>query len=263
MKKLYFLGGLPRSGSTLLGSILNQHPDIYVSPTSPLGELIKGVELILNNSEIQYTFNRHNIENNIYSAIINNFYNHIEKPITIDKHRFWCQNINNVKKFLPDHNKPKIIATYRPIPEVITSYISLIERTNQDNVCFLDQHLIKDNLPITNNNRTEYIWRYYLSPSYESMVLGLNNHPELIHLVEYDKLISNPQDELNKIYEFLEVSSYTNSFHNIKNFCGEEKDEAWGLKGLHDIRPNLSKISQDPIKVIGEENFKLYSKFNI
>jgi hypothetical protein len=95
------------------------------------------------------------------------------------------------------------------------------------------------------------------------MVYGLTKYPDWVHLVEYNQLISNPQKELNKIYEFLEVNPQDNNFNEIENACGEQKDEAWGLKDLHTIRPNLSKISQNPIEVIGEENVKLYSKFDL
>ncbi len=260
MKTLYFLGGLPRSGSTLLGSILNQHSDIYVSPTSPLGDVMTDIEKSFDTLDQQFTFDRKNISYNVYTAVLANFYNHIPKSTILDKHRFWGKNLDTVQMFLS--NKPKIVATYRPIPEVLTSYISLIERTKHENN-FIDNHIRKDNLPITNNNRADYIWRYYVSPSYDSMVYGLTKYPELVHLVEYNQLLSDPQEELNKIYEFLEVSSHTNTFHNIENACGEQKDEAWGLKDLHTIRPKLSKISQNPIDVIGEENVNLYSKFNL
>ena len=40
MKTLYFLSGLPRSGSTLLGSILSQHSKLQATPTSPLADLL-------------------------------------------------------------------------------------------------------------------------------------------------------------------------------------------------------------------------------
>ena len=33
---MIFLSSLPRSGSTLLASLLNQRPDVYASPTSNL-----------------------------------------------------------------------------------------------------------------------------------------------------------------------------------------------------------------------------------
>ena len=260
MKTLYFLGGLPRSGSTLLGSILNQHPDIYVSPTSPLGDVVTDIEQSFNRVDQQFTFDRKAISYNVYTAVLANFYNHIPKSTILDKHRFWGKNLDTVQMFLS--NKPKIVATYRSIPEVLTSYISLIERTkHEDN--FIDNHLRQDNLPITNNNRADYIWRYYVSPSYESMVYSLTKYPDLIHLVEYNNLVQNPQEELNKIYEFLEVPHQENNFNEIENACGEQKDEAWGLKDLHTIRPKLSKISQNPMNVIGEDNVKLYSKFDL
>lgn len=260
MKTLYFLGGLPRSGSTLLGSILNQHPDIYVSPTSPLGDVVSGIEKTFNEVDIQFTFDRKEISYNVYSSVLANFYNHIPKTVILDKHRFWGKNLDTVQTFLS--NKPKIIATYRSIPEVLTSYISLIKRSNHENN-FIDEHLRKDNLQITNNNRAECIWRYYVAPSYESMIYGMTKYPDWVHLVEYNSLVKNPQKELDKIYNFLDVASYTNTFHKIENACGEKKDEEWGLRGLHDIRPNLSKISENPIDVIGEKNVKIYSKFDI
>ena len=35
-KTFYFMAGLPRSGSTLLSSILNQNPRFYSGPSSPV-----------------------------------------------------------------------------------------------------------------------------------------------------------------------------------------------------------------------------------
>ena len=35
-KTFYFMTGLPRSGSTLLSSILNQNPKFYSGPSSPV-----------------------------------------------------------------------------------------------------------------------------------------------------------------------------------------------------------------------------------
>ena len=35
-KTFYFISGLPRSGSTLLSSILNQNPRFYSGPSSPV-----------------------------------------------------------------------------------------------------------------------------------------------------------------------------------------------------------------------------------
>jgi len=39
-KKYYFMAGLPRAGGTLLKSIIDQNPDIYAGPVSPVIELM-------------------------------------------------------------------------------------------------------------------------------------------------------------------------------------------------------------------------------
>ena len=49
-KKYYFMGGLPRSGSTLLSSILNQNPRFYSGPSSPvLGAMVSTHDNFLQN----------------------------------------------------------------------------------------------------------------------------------------------------------------------------------------------------------------------
>lgn len=260
MKTLFFLSGLARSGSTLLGSLLNQHPEVHTTPTSPLADLLCFIDRDLSQLDIQYTYDRQEIEYNTYNSLLTNFYNHIPKKYILDKHRAWPKNLVPVKRFYTD--TPKVIATHRPIPEIITSFITLIERTGQyDN--FIDNDLRKNNLPITNSNRAEFLWRFYISDPYESLVYGLRNFRENIHLVNYNDLTQNPEQELKKIYNFLEIEPHQHDFSNILNTCGEQKDKEWGLEKLHDIRPELKRISKSPEEVIGEENVKLYELFNI
>lgn len=260
MKKIYFLSGLPRSGSTLLGSILSQHPELHATPTSPLAELLPYIDEGFSRLDTQYTYDREKVAFNTYNAILSNFYNHIEKPCILDKHRAWPRNINQIKKFF-DKN-PKIIATNRRISEVIASYILLIEKNKQENN-FLDNFLRDSNLRINTNNRVKALWENYISESYSSLVFGLQHFSKNIHLINYEDLMKSPQEELNKIYSFLEIKSYKHDFFNIKNQCAEEKDSAWGLENLHKIRPELKRTSPPPEEIIGEDNVELYDKFNI
>jgi sulfotransferase len=259
MKTLYFLSGLPRSGSTLLGSILSQHSKLQATPTSPLADLLCWIDDGFSKIDIQYTYDKDNIEYNTYSSILENFYNHIEKPFVLDKHRGWCKNVSSIEKFI--NQKPKIIATNRRISEVLASYIILIEKNQTDN--FIDAHLRREAKSITTNNRIECLWKNYVSESYESLVYGLQHYKENIHLVDYNDLMQNPQGTVEKIYEFLEIESHQHDFSNILNSCAEDKDDAWGLENLHKIRSKLQRTSPSPEEIIGEENAKLYDKFNI
>lgn len=260
MQTLFFLSGLPRSGSTILGNVLNQNQLIYTTTVSPLNELLFAVNQKLQEFNIQYTYNIEETSSNIYSALAANFHRHINKNYIIDKHRSWPQNIPSIIKYITKN--PKIIVTYRPIPEIITSYITLIESTNHiDN--FIDNDLKSQNLEVNNDNRAKQIWKYYVSPSYVSIIEGLRFLPKAMHLINYNDLIDNPKEEIEKIYNFLEIPYFEHDFNNILNTSGPEKDEAWGLEGLHSIRPKLEKISRNPNDIIGEDNVKLYSKFNL
>jgi hypothetical protein len=209
--------------------------------------------------DLQYTFDKENITYNTYHSILDNFYNHIEKPIVLDKHRGWPKNINSIEKFL--HQKPKVIATNRRVSEILASYILLIESNQSDN--FVDAHLRRENKPITTENRIECLWRNYVSEPYSSLVYGLTHHSSNIYLVNYDDLMNNSQSTLNSIYEFLEIEKHSHDFNQILNTCAEEKDYEWGIENLHKIRSQLKRTSPPPEEVIGEENVKLYDKFNL
>ncbi|NBV28439.1 sulfotransferase [bacterium] len=259
MKTLYFLSGLPRSGSTLLGSILSQHPKLQATPTSPLADLLCWIDEGFSKLDFQYTYDKEQIQYNTYHSILENFYNHIEKPCILDKHRGWPKNVSSIQKFL--HQSPKIIATNRRISEILSSYIILIEKNGTDN--FVDAHLRGEGKEINIDNRIECLWKHYVSDPYKSLVYGLQHNPQNIHLVDYNDLIQNPEKELSKIYDFLEIESHSHDFSDILNTCAEDKDYAWGIENLHEIRSELKRTSPPPEEVIGEENVKLYDKFNI
>ena len=46
MKSYYFLLGMPRSGNTLLGSIINQNPEVSVTANTILTDIIYQIDLI-------------------------------------------------------------------------------------------------------------------------------------------------------------------------------------------------------------------------
>jgi sulfotransferase len=254
---IYFLSGLPRSGSTLLGSILNQNPEVYVSPTSPLLDLLCFQNEALNKVKAQYTFQDIQAEA-IYKTMPKAYYQHITKPHIIDKHRAWARNIHPAKIHISAD--PKVICTYRPIAEVVTSFIKLVEK-DPDN--FIDNALMQKRIPINNQTRAKELWDGYINDPWESLQIGLKNFKNHLLFVAYDDIINKPQDTLNNIYDFLQLNQYTHTFDGINNTCAESKDQAWGLKDLHVIRSKLEKTSNDPMEVIGKELCRYFSEFDL
>ena len=104
-----------------------------------------------------------------------------------------------IKAFITE--KPKIICTNRPISEVLTSYIKLIGQTEKSN--FVDDALRQKGLQLTLENRATCLWNQYVNDPYNSMAFGLHEFRDCIHVVQYDDLISDPDQVMKNIYEFI------------------------------------------------------------
>jgi sulfotransferase len=260
-KRVFFLSGLPRSGSTLLGSLLGQNPDFTVTPTSPILDLLCATNGALDMVNKTYTFDYKTKSENIYKAMIEGFYADIKTKYIIDKHRGYPKNIVPLRMFFEPN--PKIICTNRPVADVLTSYISLIEKNN-DPVNFVDEELRKQGLAVNSANRAKILWEGFVSDPYNSMVHGIKNARNNLYIVEYDSLVNDPKRILKEIYEFLELEPFNkHQFNNIHNYCAEEKDQAWGLRNLHDIRKNLGKTSKPAKEVLGAFLESHYNQFNL
>ena len=74
MKKYYTLGGLPRSGSTLLCALISQHPDAHASQSTPvLGTMRRTYESMLNDEYYKAKPNEAAL-NRIVDSIKDSFY---------------------------------------------------------------------------------------------------------------------------------------------------------------------------------------------
>jgi sulfotransferase len=255
--KFHFLSGLPRSGSTLLGSILNKSPAVYVSPTSPVLDLLCKTEETFQTLEQQYTI-WENYKHNLFRSIIRDSYPQ-HKIHVFDKHRGWPRNINIANQYL---NRPfDGIVTIRPVAEIIVSFLKLM-RNDPNN--FINVRLSNDRKPINIRNQADYLWRYYIADSYNSTKTGLENNRDKILIVRYNDLVTDTNAVLKDIENFFLIPKLTHlDLSYISNTCAESKDEAWGLKDLHLIRPTIEKTSDSALDVLGQELFDYYSKFDI
>lgn len=242
MKKFYFLSGLPRSGSTLLSAILNQNPNIYSSPTSGLIDIM-GSALNSWYNKVNEVQGRDNEELfRLLHGIMENKYETISKPIIIDKSRGWPdpEIMKTMSNLLGE--PMKIIATVRNIPDCAASFVRIAKPENTEK-------FLRESMLIT-----------HLKSSYVTLFNGFSQYPKNIHFVDYDDLLSNPKNEMDKIHKFLGIDEFEYSFENIDGSIVKENDkEVWKLPNLHDIKPKLEKQhNQDSKEVLGT----MFDSFN-
>lgn len=256
----YFMAGLPRSGSTLLKSIINQNPNVFASPISPVMELMYWNEDYFKRSEQYQAYPKPKSAYKIISGMLDNFYFDIEQPVVIDHCRAWSNNIERLKTYVTPN--PKIICPVRDVLEILTSFIDLIERNN-DQVSFVDKHLLENGFEPNNDNRCEHLMSdngivgQSLWAQYQAFAKKDTRH---LYFVEYNDLIKNPQETLNGIYEFLEVEPYNHDFKNIQNYHRELDNEVYSLKDMHHVRKELKRTSKEPENVLSDYILNKYSK---
>ena len=257
-KNYYFMAGLPRSGSTLLSSILNQNPRIYSGPSSPVLSTMYVIENHLLQDELFHGYPKPEQGHAIISNIINQFYDDVKKPVVVDKNRAWVARVNYIEGYIGQ--KAKIICPVRDIDEILTSMITMIRRNpykeGNPRINFIDEQLVKLNIPINDDNRCEYIAGPdgILGQSLNAIMDGMNQgFSQNIHFVEYKDLVNKPKETMNKLYEFIGEEPFEHQFTNLKNQNREGDVNTYGLSDMHEVRPTLKSTSKDPKKVLSKE----------
>jgi len=93
-KSIYFLAGLPRSGSTLLANILAQNPSVYVTPTSGIVDMLVQVRNHWDKNDAFQAADRklnEKIKERVLRAMLDAYFSHTDPPICIDKNRYWME----------------------------------------------------------------------------------------------------------------------------------------------------------------------------
>lgn len=254
-KIFYFMAGLPRSGSSLLSAILNQNPRFYSGPSSPVLSTMYTVENHLLNDELFNGYPKPEQARNIISSIPFQFYSDVEKPVVIDKNRAWTARVPYIEGYISQ--QAKIIVPVRDIDEILTSMIIMIRRNpykeGNPRINFIDEQLVKLNIPLNDDNRCEYIAgpQGILGQSLNAILEGINQgFGDRIHFVEYKDIVSNPKDTLKKLYDFLGEEYYNHQFNNLQNQNREEDMKTYGLADMHEVRSELKNTAPKPIDVL-------------
>lgn len=250
-KRIVTLGGLPRSGSTVLSSILNQHPAIYASPNSPLVELLVNVNRHLQTTEQARAFLQPTQVDDVLRRLIQGFYDFTNRTLVVDKSRAWPRP-ENLTLLAQSTEQPVVcIVMVRDIAAIAASFLRRVHACPPD-TAYIDVALQKAGRPRTDEERVEWL----LSPggtvyeSYEALRAGYDSEwRSCLQIIEYDELVERPLDTLAKLYEVLEVPSFAHDLTHIENPT-PERDYVYGIPGLHQVRPALRSTAPDPATVL-------------
>lgn len=216
-----FLSGLPRTGSTLLTSILSQNPALHTGGNSALCQLMWDMQVSCWNT--QQLQNRPDVQEKLLTFIPKVFYQGVSGNI-IDKCRSWTMpaNLELIYKYIT--KSPKIIVMMRPIVDIVKSLV-LVRGTN--GWTNPEEGLLDDG--------SEPIMRSLDGIKYAKSI----DSGQFLY-IWYDDLVDNPKQVIENIYDFCGWEKFEHRFNNIENLT-PERDDLLGLFGLHDVRPELNR----------------------
>lgn len=259
------MAGLPRSGSTLLSSILNQNPRFHSGPSSPVLGAMYAVEQNFLGNELYYGYPKPDQVREIIGSIPHHFYSDVEKPVVFDKNRAWTARAPYIEGYIGQ--QAKILVPVRRVDEILTSILTMVHRNpfqeGQQRVNFVDEQLIKTNTPINDYNRCMYLLNDggIVFESLNAIKMGFQqNMRDKMHFIDYNDLVDNPEKTMEDIYDFLGEDYYEHDFDSISNIHREDDLNTYGLSDMHHVRSKVKKTSPPPSSILPEEILDLYNE---
>ena len=243
-QKLCYISGLPRTGSTLLSSILMQNPSVHSEGRSALCQMMWDMQCSINGPSQDALKASRRLEKtsmDIMAEFPALYYKSVSKDIIFDKCRTWTlyENHQIIKRYI--NESPKIVVLVRPVDEIVRSFAKLR----------LDNGWVSD------------VYTDLLLPNTDPLTLPLDGikyakyiRDEGFLFVTYKSLVENTAMVLEQIYNHCEIDFFSHDFDEIKRAFVED-DEVYGLIGMHDVRQEISFGAND---VVLPQNIQQISK---
>lgn len=254
-KTMHFISGLPRSGSTLIANLFKQNPQTHGEAVSSLASIIGSVNASWNSIEANQEYENPQAKKGVLKSIFQGYYNHIDKPIILDKDRGWIPLIAQVETIL--ERQVKIVVCVRNPAEILSSF----ERMRKENPLFFTRvdAALKEGSSIASRAY------YYAGPDgalgmahrnlKDSVTMG---YLDRLLFVDYNRFCNSPKSQTKRIYDFLELPQYDHDFESIQQ-VEKYNDNAIGLPNLHKIKPSIDRTTVNCVEYLGLE---LYEQYN-
>lgn len=252
-KRVAFLSGLPRSGSTLLTALLSQRDDVYVSGLSVAADVISYAHLTLPQTE-QHTAGETTQAASLLTHALDAMYADRPEPLIIDKSRMWGSPYYR-RVLTQEIGVPlRILAPVRPLAEVVASFVRMC-RAAPDN--YIDRAMVNDDFypywrkPI-DDARTD--WLLLPNGHLGGAMLSLHGAyqsetTDEYCVIQYARLCDNTGETLREIERFLNLEPFD---YRLDEIAGAPHNDAqvFGIPNMHHVRERIERIDPAPETIL-------------
>lgn len=234
-KKIHFISGLPRSGSTLLSALLRQNPRFHADMSSPVAGLVNSLLTELSGKNPFSPYIDDGKRRRIIQSVFKEFYADLDSEVIFDTNRVWCSKISLIQALYPN---AKIIACVRHMPWVIDSIEQLVQK-NVFQPSSIFNYLSGGTIYSRVNSLVggDGMVGFAYNALKEAYFGGYSANRLL--LLRYETLTQNPEKALKEIYNFIEEPYFQHDYNNIC-FDASEFDKKSGTPGLHTVHSSVN-----------------------
>lgn len=240
-KKFHFISGLPRSGSTLLSTILNQNPKFYADISSPLARFVRAV-ITESHAGPGYQLQCNEQKRiKLIQGLVENYHYDTTADVCFNTNRGWTSLLDVLSITNPN---AKMICCVRDINWILDSFETLFRKNP-----FSISKMYSQDEATTVYTRCDALMApghtvRFAGDSLHEAVTGPNANK--IFLVEYNQLAKNPEQVMKALYNFIGEPYFEHDFNNVEASYDEFDIDA-NIKGLHTIRKGVSFVERAPI----------------
>lgn len=253
MKQFYFISGLPRSGSTLLSSILKQNPRFHAGISSSLLSLFR--QMFETCNEITGPEFSTELTTRLLKSVVNCYYDNVQKDVIFDTNRLWTNLLPQLKSLYP---YTKVIVCVRDITRILDSF----ERMHQINPMNISSVFPKTvDFNVYSRMSSLMSDGGIVKLPYEcikSSICGM--YQPLMFICEYDILTKNPEGTMKAIYNFIEQPYFEHDFDNVENSY-DEFDKVLNFPNLHKVYKKV--VHQERPYLLPPDIINLYSNLEV
>ena len=205
-KQLFFLVAQPRSGNTLFTSIMNQNPEIAATPNSITLEIMKDL-CLLKETDVFKNYPDHRSLDNVLDVVYDTYYKDWPQPIIIDRGPVMTKG--NFALMQKHFKQPfKCIVLLRDLMDVLASYMKWYTENPDAFVNRFNLQTDEEKLGMIMNKDGA------VAKDLEA-IKNAFNYPDMCHFVKYDYLVTQPEQEIRKVYQFIDQPYFNHKFENL------------------------------------------------
>jgi sulfotransferase len=238
IENIYFIAGLPRSGSTLLSAILRQNQKIHAAMSSPVEHIFSSAITSMSAQNHFFRFISDVQRERILRNIIESYYADVTSPYIFDTNRDWPARLHVLMRIFPE---AKVVCCVRDIVSVVNSFEHLVA-----NNPYMVSRIFGFDAKMTVYGRFERLMHADgpVGRAINALKEGYYGpYSNRLLFVEYNALTSKPAATIASIYQALGIPSFTHDFNKL-SYQESAFDMNLGLRDMHTVRTTISPIAR-------------------